>query len=227
MATIKLAGENSIIIYFGDQATPELAKRIAFYTEQLSEQLGDVIIDVMPSYTSLMISYRINLINHSDFCNEVDHILSTSDFVASGVHSNLIEIPVYYGLDVGLDLESLLNDKGLSLEEFIKIHSSNNYLVYAIGFSPAFAFLGKVDDRISCARLTRPRIKIPAGSVGIADNQTAVYPITSSGGWNIVGRTPLDLSLNKPDNIKRFSVGDNVHFVPISQEEYVSLGGTL
>jgi KipI family sensor histidine kinase inhibitor len=227
MATIKLAGENAIIIYFGDQAAPELAEQIAFYTQQLLDSLGNVIIDVVPSYTSLMISYRLNLIQHHDFCKQVEHVLSNSTLVHNDLNSKLIEIPVYYGMDVGLDLDELLKDKGLSLEEFITIHSAKTYLVYAIGFSPAFAFLGKVDDRINSARLTRPRIKIPAGSIGIADNQTAVYPITSSGGWNIVGCTPLDLSLNNPENIKRFSVGDRVQFMPILQTEYLSLGGTL
>ncbi|NOQ94884.1 MAG: 5-oxoprolinase subunit PxpB [Methylophaga sp.] len=227
MATIKLAGENAIIIYFGEQAAPELADQIAFYTQQLLDSLGDVIIDVVPSYTSLMISYRLNLVSHYDFCDQVEQVLSNSTVAPSEANSNLIEIPVYYGLEVGLDLDGLLTDKGLSLEEFIAIHSSKTYLVYAIGFSPAFAFLGKVDDRISVSRLACPRIKIPAGSIGIADNQTAVYPITSSGGWNIIGRTPLDLSLNKPENIKRFSVGDRVRFMPISQEKYCSLGGIL
>lgn len=227
MFNIKLAGENTIIIYFGDHAAPKLAEQVAFYTQQLLDALGNIIIDVVPSYTSLMISYRLSLIDHHDFCDQVEQLLSNSTFEPSDVNSNLIEIPVYYGLDVGLDLDSLLNDKGLKLEEFIAIHSSKTYLVYAIGFSPAFAFLGKVDDRISATRLARPRIKIPAGSIGIADNQTAVYPITSSGGWNIVGRTPVDLSLKEPENIKRFSVGDRVRFMPISQEKYCSLGGTL
>jgi len=227
MASIKLAGENAIIIYFGCHATSELAGEIAFYTQQLLGSLGDLIIDVVPSYTSLMISYRLNLIQYHDFCRHVEQVLSSSTFAPSDLKSTLIEIPVYYGLDTGLDLSELLDDKGLSLEDFITIHSAKTYLVYAIGFSPAFAFLGKVDDRINSTRLARPRIKIPAGSIGIADDQTAVYPIASSGGWNIVGRTPIDLSLNNPENIKRFSVGDNVKFVPISQQEYVSLGGGL
>ena len=89
------------------------------------------------------------------------------------------------------------------------------------------AFLGELDPRLHSARLITPRIRIPAGSVGIADNQTAVYPVASSGGWNIIGKTPIDLSINNNENIKRFSVGDKVKFVPISQQEFLLLGGLL
>ena len=190
MATIKLAGENAIIIYFGEQATPELVEHIAFYTQQLLDALASVIIDVVPSYTSLMISYRLKLIDHHDFCNQVEQVLSNSTFTPSDVNSNLIEIPVYYGLDVGLDLESLLNDKGLELDEFRAIHSSKTYLVYAIGFSPAFAFLGKVDDAkmnksdsaielITCSIGCRPE-KVTLSAIpnflAIASNSTLLEP---------------------------------------------------
>jgi KipI family sensor histidine kinase inhibitor len=100
-------------------------------------------------------------------------------------------------------------------------------LIYAIGFSPAFAFLGEVDGRIQLPRLATPRIKIPAGSVGIAESQTAIYPADSSGGWNIVGRTLLDLSLNNPDNVDKFRVGDKVKFYSITRDEYIANGGLL
>jgi Allophanate hydrolase subunit 1 len=90
-----------------------------------------------------------------------------------------------------------------------------------------FAFLGEVDERIQLPRLNTPRIKIPAGSVGIAESQTAIYPSDSSGGWNIVGRTPIDLSLNNLENIDKFNVGNQVKFDPISRDEYLSSGGKL
>ena len=227
MFNIKLAGENAIIIYFGDQITPGLAEKIAFHTKMLSDEMDELIIDVVASYTSLMITYRIDLISHQDFCKKVKDVVLKKSFVATNFNSALLEIPVYYGVEVGLDLERLLIEKNLSLEEFSVLHSSKDYLVYAIGFSPAFAFLGEVDERISVARLKNPRIQIPAGSVGIADKQTAVYPINSSGGWNIIGRTPLDFSLSNQKNLKRFSVGNRVRFIPIGQDEYLSLGGVL
>jgi inhibitor of KinA len=225
MFDIKLAGENAIIIYFGDEASPELAEKIAFYTDFLRGSLGDLIIDVVPSYTSALISYDLNLVNHQDFCNQVSETLAKAIFVKQHQQSGVVEIPVYYDPHVGLDLENILKAKALSLSEFIAIHSEQTYLVYAIGFSPAFAFLAEVDKRIQMQRLKTPRIEIPAGSVGIADNQTAVYPINSSGGWNIVARTPIDLSLDNADNLKRFMVGQRVKFRPIDRQEYIALGG--
>ncbi|MFW5451359.1 MAG: 5-oxoprolinase subunit PxpB [Methylophagaceae bacterium] len=226
MFTIKLAGENAIIIYFGDQISSELIEKIRFYTQLITDELSEVIIDFVPSYTSLMVSYKLGLVNHGDFCKQIEKLLN-KPFESGTLSSNWIEIPVYYGLDVGLDLEDLLNDKELSLEQFIEIHSTKTYLVYAIGFSPAFAFLGEVDERIRRPRLADPRIQIAAGSVGIADNQTAVYPIDSSGGWNIIGRTPIDFSLDNPDNLTRFTAGDHVRFLPIDKQQYLNLGGIL
>ena len=87
--------------------------------------------------------------------------------------------------------------------------------------------MGEVDKRIQSPRLATPRINIPAGSVGIAESQTAIYPTDSSGGWNIVGRTLLDLSLNNPENINKFKTGDRVKFYSITRDEYVNNGGQL
>lgn len=225
MFDIKLAGENAIIIYFGSEASPELVEKIAFYTEFLLDNLGDLIIDVVPSYTSVLINYDLNKVSHHAFCNQVSEGLAKAIFVKKEHRANIIEIPVYYDLEVGLDLKRILLEKGLSLSEFIELHSQRSYLIYAIGFSPAFAFLAEVDQRIQMPRLATPRIQVPAGSVGIADNQTAIYPIDSSGGWNIVGRTPIDLSLNHDENLKRFMVGYRVQFKPIDRQEYLELGG--
>jgi KipI family sensor histidine kinase inhibitor len=157
----------------------------------------------------------------------VQAMLEGFEFSDSNQQSNLIHIPVYYGFETGLDLERLLAEKNISLDEFIQLHSSNEYLVHAIGFSPVFAFLGEVDIRIQAPRLATPRIKIPAGSVGIADSQTAVYPSDSSGGWNIIGRTLLDLSLDKPENLEKFKTGDRVKFYSITRNEYLKFGGEL
>ena len=227
MFDINLAGENAIIIYFGDEVAPELAEKIAFYTEFLNDSLGDFIIDIVPSYTSALITYDLNVVSHQAFCNQVSEALAKAIFVKQQHQSDVVEIPVYYDPEVGLDLARLLSEKELSLDEFIRIHSNQTYLVYAIGFSPAFAFLAEVDRRIQMPRLRTPRIKIPAGSVGIADNQTAVYPIDSSGGWNIVGRTPIDISLTNEKNLPRFMVGYRVKFKPVSRRKFLALGGRV
>jgi len=227
MPNIVSAGENSILIYFGDKIDASLPKNIANFANQLKNEMGGVVINLIPSYTSLHVSYDLNVIDYQDFVNQVEQCLKQNQNTASALESKTIRIPVYYGLEVGLDLERLLQEKNLDLDAFINVHSSKEYLVYAIGFSPVFAFLGEVDERIQLPRLNTPRIKIPAGSVGIAESQTAIYPSDSSGGWNIVGRTPIDLSLNNLENVDKFNVGNQVKFYPISRDEYLSSGGKL
>ncbi|WP_428095576.1 5-oxoprolinase subunit B family protein [Candidatus Thioglobus sp.] len=227
MHKIILAGENSLLIYFGSKIDDSLPQSIANFAQIVKAQFTDQIIDLTPAYTSLLISYDLNVTNYLAFSAELKKLLV--DFKLTEKHQNtsLIHIPVYYGFEVGFDLERLLTEKNLTIKEFIDIHSTKEYLVHGIGFSPAFAFLAQLDVRIQAPRLDSPRIKIPAGSVGIADSQTAVYPSDSSGGWNIIGRTVLDLSLNNPDNLNKFKVGDRVKFYPITRDEFVRNKGQL
>jgi KipI family sensor histidine kinase inhibitor len=227
MRNIVPAGENAILIYFGNKIDAALPEKIGSFANQLKNTLSDVVIDVIPSYTSLHVSYDLNKISFQTFFNKVETLLDQQDSSNSIVEIQTTHIPVYYGTEVGLDLERLLAEKNLDLKSFIEIHTSQEYLIYAIGFSPAFAFLGEVDGRIQLPRLATPRIKIPAGSVGIAESQTAIYPADSSGGWNIVGRTLLDLSLNNPENVDKFRVGDKVKFYSITRDEYIANGGLL
>jgi KipI family sensor histidine kinase inhibitor len=204
-----------------------LPEKIGNFANQLKNTLSDVIVDLIPSYTSLHVSYDLNKIAEQDLRTQIEQCLTQQESQSSVLESNTTHIPVYYGLEVGLDLERLLAEKNLDLDVFIEIHTEQEYLIYAIGFSPAFAFLGEVDERIQLPRLPTPRIKIPAGSVGIAESQTAIYPADSSGGWNIVGRTLLDLSLNNPENVDKFRVGDKVKFYSITRDEYLKNGGLL
>ncbi|WXT99798.1 MAG: 5-oxoprolinase subunit B [Catillopecten margaritatus gill symbiont] len=226
MHKIILASEDSILIYFGDKVNASLPIIIQNFANQIKATLSDVVIDVIPSYTSIQVRYDLNKIEYSAFVERVSMLLNQAIEMTS-CNAKLVQIPVYYDTEVGLDLKRLLNEKNLDLPTFIALHSNQQYQVYAVGFSPAFAYLGEVDTRIQVPRLPTPRIKIPAGSVGIADNQTAVYPVDSSGGWNIVGRTPLDLSLKNPDNIRKFGVGDTVTFHSITRDEFLSSGGVL
>ena len=227
MFDIKIAGENSIILYFGDDISSTLTDEIAFYTELIQHNLNTLLIDVVPSYTSLLLTYRLDSIEYEHFKQLVSELISKSGFISQGKQRKTVEIPVFYDESVGFDLAELLKECDLSLNEFIDLHSGQLYHVHAIGFSPGFAFLGQVDKRIVRPRLAKPRLSIPAGSVGIADRQTAVYPMASAGGWNIVGRSPLDLTLKDENSLKRFTIGDIVRFKAISKESYLEQGGKL
>jgi KipI family sensor histidine kinase inhibitor len=136
-------------------------------------------------------------------------------------------LPVYYAPESGEDLEALAANAGLSIEEVIALHSGSEYRVYAIGFAPGFAYLGQVDERIAAPRLATPRQKVPRGAVAIADRQTAVYPATSPGGWNLIGRCPTRMFDPDASPTMPVNVGDRVRFEPINREQFLTLGGEL
>lgn len=222
---LKLAGENAIILYFEEPISPTLSQRIAFYQGELRDQLGDALIDSVPSYNSLLLTYRLRAYTHEGFCEQVRTIINRCDFMPKAETNDVVEIPVWYDSRVGLDLEKIMAEKSMSLETLIALHTMKTYFVYAIGFSPAFAFLGQLDPALHQPRHQTPRLHVPAGSVGIADNQTAIYPIDSPGGWHIIGKTPWDLSLANLENLDRFQVGQAVRFKAIDTDTFAQMGG--
>ena len=227
MLEIIPAGENSLIIYFEKEIDSTLLQRISYYSETIKEELGEYLVEIVPSYVSIFISFNLNRISQFELIQKLERILIKKINLKLYRDIPILEIPVYYGVDVGLDLKDILKKKQMKLDQFITIHSQIEYEIFAIGFAPNFAFLGKIIDDIRVPRLQTPRIFVPAGSVGIADSQTGVYPINSSGGWNLVGKTPLDLSISNNKISSYLRVGGKVRFKPISRDEFISQGGFL
>jgi inhibitor of KinA len=136
----------------------------------------------------------------------------------------VVKVPVCYGGDYGPDLAFVAQHNGLTPEEVVKRHSQGTYLVYMLGFLPGFAYMGGMDESIACPRLTSPRTRIPAGSVGIAGSQTGIYPLASPGGWQLIGRTPMKMFAMDGERAKfALSAGDLVQFVPITEDEYKAM----
>jgi len=160
---------------------------------------------------------------------QVSEVLNQLPDVTEDVdaESEIIEVPVFYHPSVGPDLKRLAQRAGFSVEEVIRRHSERLYQVFAIGFAPGFAYLGEVAEELSVPRLANPRAKVPAGTLGIADTQTALYPIVSPGGWNLIGRTPLTLFDQSRAQSSLLEAGQTVRFRPIAQDEYLELGGRL
>jgi KipI family sensor histidine kinase inhibitor len=159
-----------------------------------------------------------------------EHLTATVEEVASGLDHikiespKIVHIPTFYGGEYGPDLEFVAKHNGLTTEEVVKLHSSTDYLVYMMGFAPGFPNLGGLSKKLVTPRLRTPRVRIPDGSVGIAEAQTGVYPVASPGGWRLIGRTPLKLF--DPDRTPPTLVraGDYIRFVPVaSEQEYVEL----
>jgi KipI family sensor histidine kinase inhibitor len=223
---IQVAGENSAVIYFGDVASAEISAQVQQCADLIASQLGAALIDIVPSYASLLVIYNVFEIDHLAVNKTLRKILSNLAEVKIS-DGKVVLLPVYYSIESGPDLALLANNAGLSVDDVIAIHQSQEYRVYAIGFAPGFAYLGEVDKRIAAARLATPRQKVPRGAVGIADRQTAVYPAVSPGGWNLIGLCPQRMFDPAASPTMPVAVGDRVKFDAISRDEFLALGGEL
>jgi len=223
----RVASVDSLVIYFGDKIGSDVAKEVRRVFYSLKEAQVDGIVEIIPSYTSIMISYDFMNFSYEQICKKIEDTLEDADEFYKETTTRCIILPVYYGEDVGLDLADMAKDKGMSSQEIIDIHTNQEYFVYAIGFAPGFPYMGEVDESIATPRLANPRVKIPKGSVGIADRQTAVYPRQSPGGWNIIGRTPTEMFDTSYQGFSYFRVGDKVKFMSILKDEFIKQGGEL
>lgn len=224
---IAVAGENALIIYFSNHLSPEVSDQVQRAVQVLEQALGDLLVDLVPSYASLLLIYDLYKTDFSRLCSQIPALLAEAKVRASEGRAKLVELPVYYSEESGPDLRVMASQTGLSISDIVDLHQAREYRVYAIGFAPGFAYLGEVDERIARPRLATPRPRVLQGSVGIAGRQTAVYPSVSPGGWNLIGRCPLlmfDLQAEPPMPVE---VGDRVRFFAIDRSEFISMGGEL
>jgi KipI family sensor histidine kinase inhibitor len=227
--SIRIAGENSLIVYFGDQPSAEIATQVAQTADSLKLSMQGLLIDLVPSYASLLVIYNSLVTDHYHVrrCIHTAAAAAQTDDGQNTETGKLVSLPVYYSTESGPDLQSLADRAGLSIEDVTRIHQQTEYRVYAIGFAPGFAYLGEVDERIAAPRLATPRQKVPRGAVAIADRQTAVYPAQSPGGWNLIGLCPQAMFDPNAEPSMPVQVGDRVRFESIGRDEFLSLGGQL
>jgi KipI family sensor histidine kinase inhibitor len=223
---IEIAGQNAFIIYFADETSAEVSASIQAAENNLKVQMAELLIDLVPSYASLLVIYDINMCDHFEALKRLKLALSDLNKVNT-TSGELITLPVYYSIESGPDLTVIAEQAKLSIEQVIDIHQQGKYRVYAIGFAPGFAYLGEVDPRIAAPRLTTPRLKVPRGAVAIADRQTAVYPAPSPGGWNLIGLCPTRMFNPDKTPTMPVQVGDRVQFKSITHDEFILLGGEL
>ena len=224
---IEPVSETSLIIILGDSIDLSLTDRIALLSQQIRQSFDNELIEVIPSYTTIFVQYHPLKIDYQTLRARLEVLTAVEPSAESPASGKVIKLPVYYAQEAGPDLRYVAECSQLTVEEVIQRHSQRHYKVCAIGFSPGFAFLASVDETIATPRKQEPRLSIPAGSVGIADRQTAVYPAATPGGWQIIGNCPQPLfnPLENPTTL--FSIGDTVQFTSIDKEEYLSKGGVL
>ncbi|SER35233.1 sensor histidine kinase inhibitor, KipI family [Pseudomonas sp. NFACC02] len=191
---------------------------------RLREGFGAHLIDLVPSYTTLMVHYDLMALDPVQ-AREVIAQAMTDLSPDAAKRGRQHVLPVWYDLSVGPELTLLSRRSGLSVDEVIRRHSQREYQVFALGFAPGFAFMGLVEEVLAAPRINTPRKRVAAGSVGIAERQTAAYPLESPGGWNILGRTPAKLFDREIDGYSLMQPGDTVRFEPVERAEFIRLGG--
>jgi len=221
-ARFEPASDQSLLIYFGHKITIEANEQVRKLLRLLELEALAGIRNLHPAYCSLLVKFDPLKWQHEKLEKELHRYLGCLDKVQLP-EPRLVEIPVCYGGEYGPDLEEVASLHGITLEETIKLHSSATYLVYFLGFVPGFAYLGELPRALVTPRLASPRKKVPVGSVGIAGNQTGVYPFETPGGWRLLGRTPVSMFRTDRAGLSLLSIGDRVRFVPISRERFAEL----
>lgn len=217
-------GDNAIIIEWEQEISPVVHQRVLNTYHYLRSLQHVYILDLIPAYASLTVIYNARAMRYA--YDEVTRIVtdalevSITEFTTV---SRQIEIPVCYDPSLGPDLLALAEQKDLSVDKIIELHTKTTYTVYMLGFLPGFPYMGTVDDILATPRLKKPRVKIPAGSVGIAGAQTGIYPLDSPGGWNLIGQTPVRMFDAEREMPCYCEPGDRVQFVPVSLEEFHEL----
>ncbi|PRA28342.1 5-oxoprolinase subunit B family protein [Pseudomonas poae] len=193
-------------------------------TQRLRAGFGAALVDLVPSYTTLMVHYDLTALGPAQARELIDQALTGLQPQTQGSGQCHV-LPVWYDLSVGPELALLSQRSGLSVSDVIRRHSAHEYQVFALGFAPGFAFMGLVDEILATPRLNTPRKRVAAGSVGIAERQTAAYPVVSPGGWNLIGRTPAKLFDRERDGYSLMQPGDTVRFEAVDHAEFIKLGG--
>ena len=222
--------ETTLSFYFIEVVDDEIVLEIADLTKCVRDNVEGCI-EVVACGTSMFVEFHVIQTDAEKVTREVIDLL---DKFNNSKHEEVtevkkIELPVYYGAEVAVDLAMLAEEKKLTVDEVVKIHSNAVYKVISLGFAPGFAYLSGLDERLVIPRMSTPKT-VTKGSLGIADRQTAVYPKTSPGGWVIIGNCPVELFDVRAGNVEEispFEVGAEVRFVPVSRDEFIKLGGQL
>ncbi len=221
----QFAGDQSLLVYFGHQITLEANEKVRRLLRLLELEPVAGVRNLHPAYCSLLIKFDALRMEHDELKAILRRYLKRLDEVKLP-EPRRVEIPVCYGSEFGPDLAEVSKLHGMTEKQTIELHASVEYLVYFLGFVPGFAYLGDLPKDLVTPRLASPRKRVPAGSVGVAGNQTGVYPFATPGGWRLLGRTPVKMFRAENDGLSLLSIGDRVRLTPISRERFAALEKT-
>lgn len=223
LATPKISplGDGALTIDFGNTISLELNSRAIALAEKIASEPFDGFIESVSAYSSVAVFYDILEVRRAypefptafEAVRDLVSLALQNDHRTDAGENRIVEIPVDFGVDTALDIDVVAGYGGISRAEVVEMFCSKTYRVFMLGFLPGFAYMGTVDDRIAAPRRRSPRKAVPKGSVGIAGNQTGIYPLESPGGWQIIGRTAVEMFTPNADSPCLLSPGDEVNFV--------------
>lgn len=220
------AGDSALVVEFGNEISEKLNTKVQQMSEKIVKASRTAMLsgvgEVIPTFRSLLVTYDPLA---TDFELLKNRLMKLEEEIQEETKTSrrILKIPCCYGGRYGLDLADLMEYTGFSREEVIERHSSVDYRIYMMGFLPGFAYLGGLDKKLEMPRLKTPRVKIPAGAVGIGGSQTGVYPMDSPGGWRLIGGTPVDFYDPEREEPILCKAGEYIRFVPITMDDYYDI----
>jgi inhibitor of KinA len=221
-ASLLTAGDRALVVEYGDAIDEPTNLRVRMVCAALSARRDPGILEIVPTYRSLMVHYDPLRLSKAD----VEAIVIEAEQHLADVvlpPPRVVDIPTVYGGRYGPDLDAVADWAGLATDDVVAIHSAREYLIYMMGFMAGFPYLGGVSPRIAMPRLSTPRTKVPAGSVGIAQEQTGIYPAETPGGWRLVGWTPVRIFDAAREPPVLFEAGDYIRFVPATEHQALAI----
>lgn len=221
MITVIPYGDSAVLINFDQKIDISINEKVLILNQKVKTHFTGKISFSIPAYCSLTIGYDPRNLS----IEEIKKFVYECSFEDQNKKEKprRLKIPVCYDDKHALDMNYLIEATGISKEEIISLHCSASYHVFMLGFLPGFPYLGPINEKLYCKRKLNPRKETPKGAVGIAGEQTGIYPQNSPGGWNIIGRTPIEIFNHKDENPFLFIPGDRVSFFPISNREYMNI----
>ncbi|HJL74799.1 MAG TPA: 5-oxoprolinase subunit PxpB [Candidatus Marinimicrobia bacterium] len=217
--TITPASDRTLLLHFGEDHSPEIQEAVFQLSHYLLNNSMEGILNIHPGYRSVMVTVDVEKKSIQAVQKNLQQVLKNARAMELPEPS-VVDIPVLYGGQHGPDINKVAEHTGLSTEKVIALHSSGDFQVSFIGFTPGFPYISGMDEKLATPRLQNPRKRVPAGSIGIAGNQTGIYPSSTPGGWNLIGRTPLHIfDIQHPEKAL-LKMGDRITFKPITESEF-------
>ncbi|MDO4475188.1 MAG: 5-oxoprolinase subunit PxpB [Lachnospiraceae bacterium] len=214
-----IAGDRAVSVEFGSEISLEINAKVRMLKNELEEDPIEGVTETVPTYSSLIVHYRPEIIRFDPLVKELEKRIGTMKDVTAG-KKIIKEIPVLYGTELGPDLEECARLEGVSPEEIIRMHSEHEYYVYMLGFAPGHPYMARFDEPFHFKRRPEPRVKIPGRSIVVQLNLSDLIPFDQPCGWNIIGSTPLDIFNFSKEDPFLVQAGDWVRHVPVTRNEY-------